>query len=389
MTQSRRLPRLEKVTLSNFTLFQNNARASIEFGSGVFCLAGANGMGKSSFLAAVNFGLTGIVANPNQAFRTVNHYYESSLGYSKSFFDGRVSEVDRDTATIALEFTVGSHKYSLTRSLFEPQALRELSIRTLAGRSLFRHSADLDPKTVHDIYTQQLIGDCRLANFAQYVFLQHFLFTFDERRHLLFWDSTVTDSALYLAFGLEADDANRADELRSLIDKAESNARNAQWQSTVARNRLTTLAGGLDPPGDLAELTGIYENLSEMAKEATEGVEAAAKTREDALLSLAQASAHEQSIRQEYDQAFTRKFQSPHNALHHPLVLDAMRDGHCGICGHEDASIAVRVSAWADAMECPLCGSAIGPSRSEVSVEDLQGLDRLLIDTHEAGLPPL
>ena len=45
-----RLPRPRNVTLRNFSLFNNAPVIRAEFGDGVFCLAGANGLGKSTFL---------------------------------------------------------------------------------------------------------------------------------------------------------------------------------------------------------------------------------------------------------------------------------------------------------------------------------------------------
>ena len=55
MARRRNLPVLTSVELHNFSLYRNNRHLKIPVRRGVFCLAGANGMGKSSFLAAVNF----------------------------------------------------------------------------------------------------------------------------------------------------------------------------------------------------------------------------------------------------------------------------------------------------------------------------------------------
>ncbi|HEX3998753.1 MAG TPA: hypothetical protein VHX65_09410, partial [Pirellulales bacterium] len=43
-----RFPRIRKAVLSNFSLYSLKPRIEVEFPDGVFCLAGANGLGKSA-----------------------------------------------------------------------------------------------------------------------------------------------------------------------------------------------------------------------------------------------------------------------------------------------------------------------------------------------------
>src|ERR1700724_4315445 len=90
--QKLRMPRLLNVRLEHFTLYNSRPVIDLPFGDGVLCLAGANGLGKSTFLAAVNFGLTGIVADPHRGFESVPEYYERCLDFASEFFDGRFSE---------------------------------------------------------------------------------------------------------------------------------------------------------------------------------------------------------------------------------------------------------------------------------------------------------
>ena len=94
----------------------------------VFCLAGANGLGKSTFMAALNFGLTGRVPEPERQFRSVEEYFQHTEDYSGRYFEGRIGELDREEAEIDLVFVVGATRFTLTRGLFEPAELRQLSI---------------------------------------------------------------------------------------------------------------------------------------------------------------------------------------------------------------------------------------------------------------------
>ena len=52
------LPKLLNVSLNDFSLYSLTPNIELTIGDGVFCLAGANGLGKSTFLNAVNYALT-------------------------------------------------------------------------------------------------------------------------------------------------------------------------------------------------------------------------------------------------------------------------------------------------------------------------------------------
>ena len=69
----------------HFTLYNLEHEISIDFPAGVFCLAGANGLGKSTFLASLNYALTGIVPDPQREFKSAKEYYD----YSGEFSDER------------------------------------------------------------------------------------------------------------------------------------------------------------------------------------------------------------------------------------------------------------------------------------------------------------
>jgi DNA repair exonuclease SbcCD ATPase subunit len=122
-----RMPRLLNARLDHFSLYSAKKTIQVSFTKGAFCLAGANGLGKSTFLAAINFGLTGIVASPDRKFESVAEYYSYSLGFADEFFDGRVSEADRERAQVSLDFEVGTKVFHLTRGVFERERLREFA----------------------------------------------------------------------------------------------------------------------------------------------------------------------------------------------------------------------------------------------------------------------
>ena len=121
-------PQIRRVELDQFSLYTQRPEIELEVGEGVLCLAGANGIGKSTFLSSVNYGLTGIVPLSEREFMSAVEYYKDGVRFSQAFFEGRIDEDDREGAQITIEFDIGKRTFELTRGLFEPNALRALSI---------------------------------------------------------------------------------------------------------------------------------------------------------------------------------------------------------------------------------------------------------------------
>ncbi|MGW4086914.1 AAA family ATPase [Streptomyces sp. NPDC004822] len=370
--------------MQNFSIYSERPTLEVDIRRGVFCLAGANGLGKSSFLAAINFGLTGIVTNPSSrnAFSSTKKFYSNSLEYSRHYFDGRIDELDRDAAEVSLRFTIGPRRYELTRNLFEPEALRHLTVVNDAGE-IVSIETDSDERR-HEDYKKLLLEDCRLSSFDQFVFIQHFLLTFDERRHLLFWDEQVTTPMLYLAFGIHAEDARRADELTHAVNRAESQRRNAQWQATTARRRMKDL--GVDEIDE-----AVFESLAERHQELIDQVDARAselnrlqREAADARLDLANVSAEYQVLRHQYDDVFSQRLKSHSTPRLHPLVAEALQTNRCTVCGTEGAHVGARITEKLENHCCPLCDTETRPEtpRAE-SFEALKQVDTDLAETRD------
>ncbi|MFF5536998.1 AAA family ATPase [Streptomyces cinerochromogenes] len=370
--------------MQNFSIYSERPTLEVDIRRGVFCLAGANGLGKSSFLAAINFGLTGIVTNPSSrnAFSSTKKFYNNSLEYSRHYFDGRIEELDRDAAEVSLRFTIGPRRYELTRNLFEPEALRHLTVVNDAGE-IVSIETNSDERR-HEDYKKLLLEDCRLSSFDQFVFIQHFLLTFDERRHLLFWDEQVTTPMLYLAFGIHAEDAKRADELTHAVNRAESQRRNAQWQATTARRRMKDL--GVDEIDE-----AVFESLAERHQELIDQVDARAselnrlqREAADARLDLANVSAEYQVLRHQYDDVFSQRLKAHSTPRLHPLVTEALQTNRCTVCGTEGAHVGARITEKLESHCCPLCDTETRQEtpRAE-SFEALKRVDTDLAETRD------
>lgn len=386
MTVLRRVPTLRRAELRHFSLYSNVDVVSQDMRPGsVFCLAGANGLGKSTFLAAVNYGFTGIAAAPTRKFENFRQYYNESIEWSRTYFDGRIDELDRNRAEVELHFAIGETSYRIVRSLSEPTKLRGLTIQGAGDTS---PAVDIDyedgSEELHGIYAARVLEDSNLGEFAQFVFVQHFLLTFDERRHLLFWDEAASEPALYVSFGLSSEVTVRASELRKKINKAESDARNAQWQATQALNRIKGFGVDTDAAPVDTDLLEQHKALVAATDRAEEEQRRADQKAADARLELAEVAATQASLRAQYSALFARQYDTHGEPSLHPLVVAALEDGSCGVCGTTSSDVTVSIQTKVDAGTCPLCSSVVRETVGNLDhASELSKLDEELAQVTE------
>jgi len=354
------LPKILVVELRRFSLYTQEPNIRVQIPDGVFCLAGANGLGKSTFLAAVNFGLTGIVREHSRDFQSVDEFYKYSMGYSDQFFTGRITEEDRLAAEVSLQFEVGEHSYQITRGIFEPDELRGLHIFNKESNELFFDGEKLTPGDRQEEYKNQLTADVGLASFEQFVFLQHFVFTFDESRHLLLWDQPALNQALYLCMGTDYKHAQQADKLRREMEKAGSLARNYNWRASQVSKEIELLKKNSTtqaPEVDLEELSNQHQSLQKELEELQKGVETKQARFNDAQLAHMRLSSELTTVQNEYEMRFS-EYANQHSSVEtHPLINETFSAQKCALCGAEGSSIVQLIKRSLDNKKCPLCGS--------------------------------
>lgn len=375
-------PRIRSLRLRSFSVFSRKPDLSVHFSDGVSCLAGANGLGKSTFIAALNFGLTGIVSEPGRRFTSAEEYYRFSKDFSQDFFTGRIVERDRKSAEVAVEFTLGNLNYHVIRGVFEPDQLRKLTISE-QGSDNTKQGVDgssLSGRNRLQRYESRLAADIGLESFEQFVFLQNYILTFDERRHLLFWDETVLEQALYLAFGVSPQEAQKADTLRRDSEKAGSLARNANWQATELRNKIEELEEAVALSHQISESSSVdleahYKALISHQQEAATKLERLDGTVSDVTVRIADLSAQLVALRSEYESEYSRRLQSRVDPGHHPLVESSLTGGQCGVCGSKEAAALDSIRTAIGSGLCPLCSSPVKAVKVDKQLGQLRSLD--------------
>jgi hypothetical protein len=376
VSQRIHLPRPLRLEMRRFSLFEHTTSPDLEFPDGVFCLAGANGLGKSTVIAALTYAITGGVPEPGRQFRSALDFQKTARSYSQTFFRGRITDEDAEAAEVELQMRVGPHVYHLVRGMFEPEELRSLQVSDAASGELIAEAPDADERARHAIYGEHVLADSGLDAFAQLAFLAHFVTLFDERRELLFWNERALSNALFLTFGLDPAMARTADRLQDEIRKQDSLTRNYNWQASDVRRQLEMLlkAGqGLDEQDEEQDSSAEREHraLSKEHDEAILAVERANEALADSQLSLARQSSELRALRAHYDELWARRLHGHGHPSSHPVVTSTITQERCSLCGNEGPTVAARVQEELSHSRCPLCASTLTAGADDGDPGDL------------------
>lgn len=324
-------PVISQIRINHFSLYKKNDFIEIELDKNVFCLAGANGLGKSTFITILNFALTGIVKKPNAdfgSFKSMSGFYTKSMGFAKEFFEGRIDEENVDIAEVSVDFALGDANYSITRGFFEPEELRGFT-REVDGKTV-DYSENAKDRPLNEVFQTEFTKDVGLTEFHQFVFLQHYVFTFDETHDLLFWNEKTMERVLHLFFGVDSSKALIADQLRKEFNKYDSNARNFQYQITRTRTELNTLQKSLQSISDAdnvdPELHETYKSKLEESEEVNTRLTEISLTIKDIELSLSDYSVKSSALRSNYSTIFNKTLSDQTPIQNYPEVTSALND---------------------------------------------------------------
>lgn len=332
MAHSRKFyfPVFKRLEIRHFSLYRKTDYLDIDLRKKVFCLAGANGLGKSTFISILNYALTGIVKNPERQFGWFNSipaFYNKSKTFAEGYFDGRVAEKDHDIAEVTLHFSVGEAEYKITRGFFDIDELRSFEYVPPNKKSKTFEGSNGE---LNDFYRSRLTKDIGLTDFDQFVFLQFYVLTFDETHQLISWDVSLIERILYLFFGVDATKAKLADQLRKEYNKYDSDVRNLQYQITRTRGELESIKKNIkdidenDPIN--IEVATRYANLVESSDELTNKLHSIADEISEADVSISDLSLKASSLRSEYASVFNKTLTDGTSIEKNPAVIEVLND---------------------------------------------------------------
>lgn len=332
-------PRIQQIEINHFSLFTKQSHIKIDASKKVFCLAGANGLGKSTFIAILNYALTGIVRHPLRDFswsNSITKFYSDSKNFVGDYFNGRIDEDDRSLAQITLQFSVGEKIYKIRRGFFEPEELRWYERSD--GENIDTLADNMSPLDINEQYKKDLAHDIGLSRFEQFVFLQSYILTFDETHQLLFWNERLMESALYLCFGVEPEKAELADELRKKVSSYDSDSRNIQYQITRTRKDLNNLLARIQGNKSSQAERDIFDGHKQLVQKQTElssSIDQITVERKQTDLAIADNLLKISTLRSEYEKLFNQD-QEEIPIEKHPEVVRLLRELKIKIFAEQD-----------------------------------------------------
>jgi len=372
-------PILRRIRLTHFSLYTLKPSIEFKIRDGILCLAGANGLGKSTFLQIIIYGMTGVVPKHDRKFSSVDDYYRDTRSFTREYFEGRLLPEHRDIAEIELEMSIGHKQVTLKRGFVEPESLRSLKVVSSDQEEDFK---DQTPEQRQAAYETVLVEESGLGSFREFVFVQSFVLTFDERRHLLFWDPKVLETCLLIFVGVKKEQRAEVEQLRRESEKSASRVRNLSYDIKQAKDRLgelETVRKGKKSAKEDTKTYEEYEILADKVEEASAAIQRIEAKIRDSKLAIADSAARSSALRAEYNQEFENRLRTQQSPRQHPYVQQAILDGKCNVCGATGSSVSDNIKVEIEKKHCPFCGTPfLGGKQDARIMSRLMELDKAL-----------
>ncbi|SHJ75093.1 AAA domain-containing protein [Clostridium cavendishii DSM 21758] len=358
---------LKYIKVSRFSLYAGEPQIYIDFNKPIVCLAGANGLGKSTFLNIIGFSLTGLVKRPNYNFKGISDIRK--MNYSGEYFKGRIRQVDSEISEVEVSLEIGENIINIKRSFAN-------SGEFLSWR-LNNDEENFDEKK----FEEKIIELMGLDSFEQFIFIVHYLLMFDESKEMVFWNTNILTNAINLLLGIDSKYAAEADRLSRLINQYDSKFRNLSWDITEARRYINKLEAEKKPlynnSEDMEKLREDYMNLKEEIEEIEKNINNIKSENTSVKSLLSNMSAKKYSLKREFDEEYKKMFShisGKEKILNNNIVMELLENEECPICGANHINVD-RVRDFIEKENCPLCLSDLHESKVEVNTNRLKEID--------------
>lgn len=392
--------KIQKILFRNFSLYsKKNIVHTIDenINDGVYCLAGANGLGKTTFLNIINYGLTGIVLKPDKKVYAPTdkidkkeNIISSNKNYTTRYFKGRINDIDLINAEIEISFKINNKYYRIIRSFTDRETLNELEIYKITNDkriSLFNLS-NKSPKELNTIYEKELTNDIGIGKFEYFIFFQLYVLTFDENRRMIFWDNNASTNALSIAFNYDLDDTDRILELKKEMESLESYGRNARWQATQIKNEKERLLSTRKDYEliNFDELKKEYDSFF-IEVENNENLFHNIKVEYDTLLKRQNIVNSELlQLKTKYKKLFSQYSEPRSKLIDNQYIKYSKKENKCFLCGSSGHYVIEHINKNLHQEKCPLCDTVLYDGKDkeqEILLKHLESIDNEITKKNE------
>ncbi len=372
---------LKQVVIRNFSLYKKAGEiyeVNETISEGVFCLAGANGLGKTTFLNALNFGLTGIVLAPGKEVLEPSDIKISNKKYTDRYFIGRIKDSEKDKALIEILFYVNGVYFKVCRNFFDADGLRSLEIFIKDNNNNVKtliNTENKSPKQLSEIYQKEIARLMGIKNFEYFVFMQLYVFTFDENRRMIFWDDRASSHALAIAFNTDIKDSEELIATQREMEKLESYGRNYRWQATQIEKKIKDLLTKQNEYPDTNKQQEEYDKINVELGEAAKILENTKIEYNTLLKNLSVLHSEVMYKKQDRVKMFSIYSEPRAKLLQNPYISHSIEKKECCICGSKGDFIVESIETNLYKDHCPLCDTKIDEGQSEEQDRLIQSIE--------------
>jgi DNA repair exonuclease SbcCD ATPase subunit len=360
-------PQIKEIKIRNFSLYnKSNKIVNVEekVANGIFCLAGANGLGKSTFLNIINYGFTGLVMAPGKIFFSPGEIYDANKDFTDTYFDGRIKEKEKEKAEVELLFNINKKYYRIVRGFFEKDTLREFEIYELSGNKKIYQSFKKKNtrENLNEKYKEEITKDMGLMKYEYFIFLQFYVLTFDENRRLLFWDDRSLSNALSISFNNNLDDAEALIKTMRDMEKHESKARNQRWQAKQISDEINKITENYKRPTSKDEKS--YLNVCNKLDEIQKNYDNLSTEYDTLMDNRNYLYSDILDLEIKYKEYFSNYSEPMSELLNSPYIQMIKDDEKCLVCGAKGKYIVNKVIENIHKDYCPLCNTSISNEKT-------------------------
>lgn len=382
------LPELVSINIKNYTLYPNGLDYTYDFVKGINLILGGNGMGKTTFVNIIKFGLIGLYRKAKDLTRTYQgRAIVKRLLYPSDYFSARKDDSVKAVgeATVTLHFLIKDAHFRVVRSL-DTGTLLYVTINgtPLIGEPLTEdryerlENINLQKPYLLYAYETQIRAYSNLT-FDDLIFFVNEILFFGENHNTVLWNEgidgrTDVQYELFTKYFSEPELNERRQEMSRQARYYDSLSRHKSEDMRVINNLLKKLkqsdGDGTSPQSATIDIIALKGEIEKLTEELS-AIKSAQKKLDEDIANL-QGEINRDSLQASKLDDEKKQLEKEMNAslweTLHPMydvfVKNIQLNHVCPICNQETDVLVDRVNEATS--KCFVCGSEIHLTSDEI-----------------------
>lgn len=382
------LPELVSINIKNYTLYPNGLDYTYDFVKGINLILGGNGMGKTTFVNIIKFGLIGLYRKAKDLTRTYQgRAIVKRLLYPSDYFSARKDDSVKAVgeATVTLHFLIKDAHFRVVRSL-DTGTLLYVTINgtPLVGEPLTEdryerlENINLQKPYLLYAYETQIRAYSNLT-FDDLIFFVNEILFFGENHNTVLWNEgidgrTDVQYELFTKYFSEPELNERRQEMSRQARYYDSLSRHKSEDMRVINNLLKKLkqsdGDGTSPQSATIDIIALKGEIEKLTEELS-AIKSAQKKLDEDIANLQgeinrdslQASKLDDEKKQLEKEMKASLWETLH-PMYDVFVKNIQLNHVCPICNQETDVLVDRVNEATS--KCFVCGSEIHLTSDEI-----------------------